>query len=41
MFAFWKEIPIIVRVVGILLVSLALIAAYQFGYINANKSNKS
>lgn len=40
MFAIWKSIPVLVRIIGITLLVLIVIAAYQWGYINGAKSNK-
>lgn len=37
MFSFWKSIPLIVKIVGITLIVLALIATYQWGFINGSK----
>lgn len=36
--AIWKSIPIVVRVVGITIIVLGLIATFQWGYINGAKS---
>lgn len=38
MFAIWKSIPVVVRVVAIVIIVLGLIATYQWGYINGKSS---
>jgi hypothetical protein len=40
MIAIWKSIPLAVRITGIAILALALIAAIQFGYILGEKSRK-
>lgn len=36
----WKSIPLVVRIFGITFIVIALIATYQWGYINGAKSCK-
>lgn len=38
MWNIWKSIPILWRVVGITVIILALLATYQWGYINGKNS---
>lgn len=38
MLALWRSIPVTVRIVGITIIVLGLIATYQWGYINGKSS---
>lgn len=37
MLTFWKSIPMTVKIVGITVIALLLIATYQWGYITCKK----